>query len=109
MQVRIWISYDLGVKGDYPGMYAWLDNHKAVECGDSFASLYVECTNRGTVVEDVLAEIKENVNLAPSDRIYVIYRREDNMTRGTFIHGRRKANPWEGYGHRDGEIEESDE
>lgn len=109
MQVRIWISYDLGVKGDYPGMYAWLDNHQAVECGDSFASLFVECTNRGTVVEDVLSEIKENVNLAPSDRIYIVYRREDNMTRGTFIHGRRKANPWEGYGHHDGETEESDE
>ena len=109
MQVRIWISFDLGVKGDYPGMYAWLDNHQAVECGDNFASLFVECTDRGTVEADVMAELKQNMNLAPSDRIYVIYRREDNMTKGTFLNGRRKANPWEGYGYHGEESEESDE
>lgn len=31
----IWISYDLGVGGDYEGLYAWLDNNEATECGDS--------------------------------------------------------------------------
>ena len=109
MQVRIWISFDLGVRGDYPGMYAWLDNHQAVECGDNFASLYIDCTSRSRVDEDLMAELNENVNLAPTDRIYVIYRREDNMTKGTFINGRRKANPWEGYGYRGEKSEESDE
>lgn len=27
----IWISYDLGVQGDYEGLYGWLDTHKARE------------------------------------------------------------------------------
>ena len=25
----VWISYDLGVRGDYEGLYAWLDAHDA--------------------------------------------------------------------------------
>lgn len=41
MEVRIWISYDLGADGDYAGMYTWLDRHNAVECGNSMASLLV--------------------------------------------------------------------
>ena len=26
MQTRIWLSFDLGVSGDYEGMYMWLDD-----------------------------------------------------------------------------------
>ena len=29
----IWISYDLGVRGDYENLYSWLDTHGAKECG----------------------------------------------------------------------------
>jgi hypothetical protein len=96
MEVRIWISYDLGAEGDYAGMYAWLDRHNAVECGDSMASLLVECTSRETVENDVLAELHKNVDLKPTDRIYLLYRREDNMTKGTFLYGNRKESPWKG-------------
>lgn len=96
MEVRIWISYDLGADGDYTGMYAWLDRHNAVECGDSFASLLVDCTSRETVEGDVLAELQEKVDLKPTDRIYLLYRREDNMTKGTFLVGNRKESPWKG-------------
>lgn len=35
---RVWISYDLGVQADYDGLYQWLDEHKARECGDSVAT-----------------------------------------------------------------------
>ena len=35
MKHFVWISFDLGVKGDYEGMYAWLDSKDAKECGDS--------------------------------------------------------------------------
>ena len=31
----VWISYDLGIRGDYEGLYAWLDSHRAKECGDA--------------------------------------------------------------------------
>ena len=96
MEVRIWISYDLGENGDIAGMYAWLDRHDAVECGDSFASLLVNCESRATVERDVLAELHENVNLQQSDRIYLLYRREDNMTKGTFFFFYWKESPWKG-------------
>jgi hypothetical protein len=33
-RAAVWISFDLGVRGDYEGMYAWLDTHNAKECGD---------------------------------------------------------------------------
>ena len=37
MKQAIWLSYDLGVRGDYEGLYAWLDKHQAKECGDNIA------------------------------------------------------------------------
>ena len=109
MQVRFWLSFDLGVKGDYLGLYAWLDNHDAVECGDGVASFILECSNRDAAGEELMEAISSNVNLAASDRIYVIYRLDDGTVRGKFMHGKRKANPWEGYGNSGEESEESDE
>ncbi len=26
MKKALWISYDIGVRGDYEGLYAWLDS-----------------------------------------------------------------------------------
>ena len=36
--MRIWLSFDLGVSGDYEGTYAWLDDKSARECGSSVAN-----------------------------------------------------------------------
>lgn len=35
MESAIWISYDFGVREDYEGIYTWLDEHGAIECGDT--------------------------------------------------------------------------
>lgn len=32
-----WLSYDLGIAGDYPDLYQWLDDHEAKSCGNSIA------------------------------------------------------------------------
>ncbi|MHB9292468.1 hypothetical protein Holit_01566 [Hollandina sp. SP2] len=40
MSTRVWLSYDLGIKGDYANLYIWLDEHKALECGDSIATFF---------------------------------------------------------------------
>ena len=29
----VYISFDLGLKGDYAAFYSWLDKHHAKECG----------------------------------------------------------------------------
>ena len=34
-QKAVWISFDLGVQGDYEGLYRWLDSFDARECGEN--------------------------------------------------------------------------
>ncbi len=51
MKKTIWLSYDLGVKGDYEGLYAWLDDHGAIECGESVAFFNFEIKNEENLVE----------------------------------------------------------
>ena len=99
----IWLSYDLGIGGDYPGFYKWLDNHKAIECGNSVA--FIKYPIGKDQLDDLLKilsdDIKASVDLRSGDRIYVIYREVDGTScsvKGNFISGRRKSNPWEGYG-----------
>jgi len=95
----IWLSYDLGVKGDYDSLYAYLDNQKAVECGDSLAFFNVEFDGTDEELEKKLKkDIKECVRLSKTDRIYITYRRADKRVGGKFIFGSRKASPWQGYG-----------
>ena len=108
MEARVWLGYDLGVKGDYPGLYAFLDDHDAIECGESSCSFLFECSDRDNLKPELLAAIESAVQLAPTDRLYVIYRRNDNLTSGSFLWGRRKACPWEGYGSKGENTEESD-
>jgi hypothetical protein len=42
MKKRFWLSYDLGIDGDYDGLYGWLDRIKAIECGDGLASFALD-------------------------------------------------------------------
>ncbi len=94
----IWISYDLGVKGDYSSFYAWLDNHKASECGDSLAVLKYEVTRDDDIPEKLKQDLESNVTFGKTDRVYVIWKNNDGTNKGRFIIGNRKASPWQGYG-----------
>jgi hypothetical protein len=92
----VWISYDLGVQGDYPGIYAWLDQHQANECGDNLAFLNYE--HSGSLLESLTADLKRSVETTKKTRIYVIYReQESKKMKGAFIFGGRKAPPWSGF------------
>lgn len=99
----IWLSYDLGIGGDYPGLYKWLDNHKAVECGNSvaFFEYLIETKELDNLLKVLKDDISATVALRSGDRLYVVYRKSDGSkcsVKGNFIFGRRKSNPWEGYG-----------
>lgn len=98
MKEAIWISYDLGIKGDYPGLYKWLDSHNAKECGNSCAFLKYNFTNN--LRNELKLDMEENISFGSSDRIYVVAMEhsegKDQYT-GRFIIGNRKASPWEGY------------
>ena len=96
--MNVWLTYDLGIKGDYPGLYKWLDTFKAKECGNNLAFLKFEY--KTDIVKEILEQMTKNVNLKNGDRIYIITNFDNNATSkvlGRFIYGNRKANPWEGY------------
>ncbi len=97
MKKTIWLSYDLGVKGDYEGLYEWLDDNGAKECGDSLAFFNYDIENEEELINKLKDDISKSVEINKRDRIYVIWRKK-SKTKGKFIFGRRKANPWEGYG-----------
>lgn len=101
----IWISYDLGVSGDYEGMYGWLDDHCATECGSSVAFVKQYEHDGGDLMQALRRDIQGSVEIDKRSRIYVI-RRVDGREKGSFLFGRRKGAPWEGYGQ---ESETSDD
>lgn len=106
--IRIWISYDLGIRGDYEGLYKWLDEHEAVETGNSCASFAMKFSNNddSTIKKELLESLKEVDT--QNTRIYFIRKSlKDGQlnTRGSFLIGGRKSNPWEGYAGRTTEDE----
>lgn len=103
MEKLIWFSYDLQFKGDYEGLYCWLDNHNAKECGNSLASFNYDY--KVDLAEELREDLKGNIRYAKHDRIYIIWREESKL-KGRFIFGKRKAPPWSGYGTHESEIDE---
>jgi hypothetical protein len=83
---RYWISHDLGIRGNYDELYAWLDGLGAKECGESVGT-FVSDVSR----EQLTRELKKLVG--PSGRVYMI----TTKAGGKFIIGKRRAAPWAGY------------
>ncbi len=112
MKKSIWLTYDLGVGGDYKNLYAWLDDNNAVDCGNNFAYLRVDTNNADSdnqLMDNLLSEIRSRVNLIPGNRLYVVRSYVENgiaKTKGSFIFGKRMSNPWEGYGSKPDESAE---
>lgn len=104
MKSSVWISYDLGVRGDYEGLYAWLDDHDARECGENVAFLSYE--HSGTLSAALKKDLAQAIDPTKQTRIYLIYReRETTKIKGIFLFGSRKAPPWSGYGSARGDSE----
>lgn len=97
MKRAIWLSYDLGVTGDYEGMYAWLDDHGAKECGSSVAFLRYEhdAGKYDDLVKKLRHDLQQAVALDRKSRVYVVVAAEG---KGCYLVGRRKGAPWEGFG-----------
>lgn len=96
VSTAIWLSFDLGVRGDYESLYQWLDRYGARECGDSF--VFIE---NYEYESDLLGELKKDiestVGITKKSRFYVVYRNEQGKIGGKFVLGHRKASPWQGY------------
>jgi hypothetical protein len=118
--MRYWISYDLGLRGNYDQLYAWLDKHGARECGDSVAT-FLSKKSRAEVVKELSDVLdlsgKQRATGARgaaavlggekpiNPRIYIITMKEG----GKFVFGRRKPAPWTGYAQVLDSGEERDE
>lgn len=94
---RYWISFDLGLQGDYEQLYAWLDRQDykergdqrgANECGDNVAT-FVSDKSR----EQIEKELKTRLSGQRKPRIYIITTKDG----GKFVFGKRKLPPWKGY------------
>ena len=106
MKKAVWLSYDLGVRGDYTSLYEWLDNLDAKECGNSIAFFKYDVSSGEVLKNKIKKDISENVTLEKRDRIYIMYLDSKKKMKGSFIFGRRKSSPWEGYGSKRAEIDE---
>lgn len=108
----IWLTYDLGVGGDYKNLYAWLDDHDAINCGNNVAYFKMPYEN-GMSDEDfmkqLLDDISSRVKLVPGNRLYAVRSFVTGTgvkTKGSFIYGKRGPNPWEGCGTKSTDTEE---
>jgi hypothetical protein len=89
------MSFDLGVQGDYQGLYTWLDSHGAKECGDSTAYLFYE--HSGELVRNITDDLRSSVAIDPKkSRVYIV-KTVAGKTEGKFIFGGRRRPPWEGF------------
>jgi hypothetical protein len=88
MVTRYWISFDLGLRGDYAEFYGWLDKQEAKECGDNVATLVSEKTR-----DEIVKELSDRLSQEKNPRVYVIDRKKG----GKFVIGKRKLAPWSGY------------
>lgn len=106
MTKAYWLSYDLGVGGDYQSLYQWLDNHKAKPCGDSLAYFQYTFNKNDDPDEKIKKELLDNIKLKGGNKLYLIRKNKDGeKIIGSFIYGTRSAAPWVGYGDHDTEID----
>lgn len=106
---RVWLTFDLGVRGDYDGLYQWLDEHKAVECGNGVATFEFDfgspklpsIASIMPMLDNLKNELKERVEgIETKGRVYVLtlVNVSDNLSpAGVFLFGSRKQSPWDGF------------
>jgi hypothetical protein len=110
----IWLSYDFGLKGNYSALFTYLDNHQAIDCGNGLAFFQYKNANSLTseqLVEQLKLELKKAISPSINDRIYVIWRDDDNSTtsvKGRFIFGSRKSPAWNGYATKEDDDQEDE-
>ena len=107
-KARFWLSYDLGINGDYDGLYRWLDSHGAKECGSSMAYIS-NYEYEGTLDKAINGSLSQAVQISKRSRIYLVLKLPGtDAPKGLFLFGGRRPAPWDGYA-PSASGEESDE
>ncbi len=87
---RYWLSYDLGLRGNYDDLYRWLAKFDARECGDSVATFTADLTPEQ--IKRVLKPI-----VGKKGRVYLVGADKDGKWSGKWLFGSRRPAPWVGY------------
>ncbi len=101
--MRYWLIFDLSARANPKGLFEWLDTMEATECG-LFAATFISDKPRERVVTELTNAAGDG-----GIRLYLIGRKPDGTLVGSFILGRRKPAPWEGYAIKLQLVEEDDE
>lgn len=102
---NIFVTFDFGMKGDYDGLFKWLDENNAEERGYGVAripsyNLDKNITTDLAVLKSVRETLKERINIGNSDRIYLMWPSlEKKSLAAGFAFGKQKQAPWEGFAH----------
>jgi len=99
---RYWLSFDLGLRGNYESLYEWLDRLNARECGESVATF--TCSKTPDQIKRELSRL-----LGSSARVYLVARSNKGAYVGRFVLGKRKRAPWEGYAAATAELDQEEE
>jgi hypothetical protein len=91
-ETRYWISFDLGLMGDYSHFYKWLDEQDAQECGSGTAAIV--STKPLDLIVDELRDILKDT---PRARAYILSKLSDGRFGGKFVVGGRRKAPWSGF------------
>jgi bisphosphoglycerate-independent phosphoglycerate mutase (AlkP superfamily) len=97
MKKAVWLTFDLGIQGDYQSLYEWLDAQQAIECGDNVAFFNFEHDGTRDLADQIKESLKNTIQEDSKTRIYMIWRHSDKGVKGRFIFGQRKAPAWAGY------------
>ena len=96
MKASIWITFDLGIQGDYENLYEFLDSHGAKECTEDTAFLRFEY--KKDLLTELKKELERRVTINKRSRVYLIYPKTASGSHtGTFLFGHRKQPRWTGY------------
>ena len=96
MKSTVWLSCDPGVSGDYEGMYSWLENHGAKECGSNVA-LPKGYEFDGDLLECLGADVGDAVDTEPAlTDLRGIQRQRPRA--GTIGCREGESSPWTGFG-----------
>jgi hypothetical protein len=106
MKKIAWMSFDLGVQGDYEGLYRWLDAQGARECGDNLALF--SFASKKDLPAEVKASVEKSVEIDARNRIYLIFMGKDRKMKGRFLFGQRRPAPWAGSAPAKGPIEDDE-
>ena len=100
-ETRYWISFDLGLMGDYSHFYEWLDAQNAEECGSGTAAIVSTKS-----LDRIVTEIRDVLKETPRARVYLLSKLPDGKFGGKFVIGGRRKAPWAGFAVRASDVVE---